>query len=241
MKGPILTAENAGINVEGRDVIWAKIQNTAEGSLFTATDIVGDDKQMRRDFDDLLGYDHHHVFRDYHTAVIETPSLRRWPNLHLLVVNYVEKSGTTIVPTGDRISYDLKLRGWETLDGVRYYTDGEDTVINNGRMKIRFIQAPKWLRQDDTTSVLLRVFHDQSEKTLTETCVRALRDGEFSKDDLIKVCDLADQVSEEHFSDENQKKSNNFSDPKFISTGIRTWLDDRAKNSKENTAGRPNV
>jgi hypothetical protein len=241
MKGPIPTAAAAGTHVENRDVIWAKLQATPEGSFFRPEDIIGEDTDLRVDFDALLGHDYHHVVDDLYTAVIETSHLRRWPRLQLVIKSYTSITGETIVPTGDRASYDLKLRPWETLNGMRFYTDGGDAIIKNGRMKIRFIPAPEWLRKDDQTSVLLRVFHDQPEKNLHETCTRALREGGFTKKDLLKVCDLADQVSDDHFSDTEVKKTDRIIDPAFISTGIRAWLDERAKTQKDNKAVDSNV
>lgn len=157
--GGYSTAKDAGLRLDRRDVLYARIRELGEGAIFTAPDIVQEPEDAE-DFSAMRGHDYIHVIDGHLAGIVETRYLRRLPRLSLFLDAYCALRNCRIFETGDRIAWRLGLKEWEPIEGYRYYSSGPDEVLSFGHMKIWMLGAEGWRLDDTSPARLFRAFLD---------------------------------------------------------------------------------
>lgn len=191
MLGGRKSAQASGLRINNRDEIFARITAFGEGNLFRIQDIVREDTDLTDDFRALKGFDYIHVADGYCAGIVETRYLRQLPKVSLLLASYESLRNLTLVETGDWVGWRNSIKQWEPILGIRRYTEGADEILSYGHAPIRILNAPDWLRAEDDTSRLLRVFIDTPSKELEEALTRARKVTHINDTDLRNVVNLA--------------------------------------------------
>jgi len=230
MLGGIKTAAATGIEVPNRAEIYARISALPEGQLFRMEDIVAEDRHLAEDFTALRGHDYLHMADGWFVGVVETAHLRRLPRIEAMTASYEETRGCTLVETGDRVAWRLRLKQWEPILGLRFYSTGSDEYIAYTRHGTRMINAPDWLMQEDDTGRLLRAFHDTPAKEWDETLKRLRANARIPLEDVEKVVARCREIGA--LQEEEREHWEWLNCPQKIARLIETWLESR-DNSKE--------
>ena len=180
MLGGRKSAKDNGISIENRELIYARMCEFPEGSLFTQADIV-QGQDWAEDFACLRDYDYVHVADGYFTRIVETDYLRRLPKVSDVISSYETLHGTHLIKTGDRTAWEIGLKQWEPVEGYRFYSSDRSDLLSLGRMKIRIIPAPSWLRSLQKDATLFRCFYDQPYKDIDHSLAQSFRNSSIGK------------------------------------------------------------
>lgn len=218
MRGGRKTAQQSGINIRTRDVLYERMCEYAEGAFFTIDDICENDSE-KQDFIALQGYDQLHVFDQYHTRIVETEKLRRLPTLKSVLEHYCQVRDCKIVKSGDRFAWEEGYKVWEPIKGYRFYTDKKEDTLSLGRIKIKILNAPEWLRDESTDGRMFRCFYDLDPKELNHALRMTLRSHRAEKIDLNSIVEFGKRISPESIPE-------TFVDPGLIVGRILTFINE---------------
>jgi len=189
MRGGRITAQQAGVMVTHRDIIYARMCALPEGALFTQDDVTETAEEID-DFALLRGHDYVHVVDGYFTRIIETTHLRRLPRVMDVIDHYSRMRGIELVETGDRAAWRLGIKQWEPILGYRFHSSGADDILSLGHMKIRIISGPEWARDPSQEAMLFRCFYDQPLKDIPESMSRAASTARIPRASLKAAADF---------------------------------------------------
>lgn len=194
MRGGRPTAQQSGLTIRNRDTLFERMTEYTEGQFFSVDDICRSEDE-KQDFIALQGFDQLHVFDQYHTRIIETERLRRVPSITSVLESYCQARDCSIVKTGDRVAWERGYSTWEPIKGYRFYSDKGTDTLSIGRMKIKIIAAPEWLRDESEVAVMFRCFYDIDPKELNQTLGQVMKSHRLEKLDIQDVVDFGRSIA----------------------------------------------